>query len=64
MLVLSRRKGERVVIGEDLQVTVLAIRGDRVKLGFAGPRQVPIYREELRDRQPAPSGDSDGTAAG
>jgi len=47
MLVLSRKKGERVVIGPDVYVTVIEIRGDRVKLGFEGPNEVPIHREEL-----------------
>jgi carbon storage regulator len=47
MLVLSRKKGERVVVGQDIYVKVIEIRGDRVKLGFEGPDEVPIHREEL-----------------
>lgn len=47
MLVLSRKENERIVIGEDIEVTVIAIRGDRVKLGFRGPNNVPIHREEV-----------------
>ena len=47
MLVLSRKKGERVVVGKDIFVKVIDIRGDRVKLGFEGPDEVPIHREEL-----------------
>lgn len=47
MLVLSRKKGERVLIGRDIYVKVVDIRGDRVKLGFEGPDEVPIHREEL-----------------
>ncbi len=47
MLVLSRKKGERVLIGQDIYVKVIEIRGDRVKLGFEGPKEVPIHREEL-----------------
>ncbi len=47
MLVLSRKKGERVLIGQDIYVKVIEIRGDRVKLGFEGPNEVPIHREEL-----------------
>jgi len=46
MLVLSRKRGERVIVGE-IELTVLAVRGDRVKLGFAGPREIPIHREEI-----------------
>jgi len=50
MLVLSRKKGERVVIGHDIYVKVIEVRGDRVKLGFEGPNEVPIHREELAFR--------------
>jgi carbon storage regulator len=47
MLVLSRKEGERICIGEHILVTVVSIRGDRVRLGFEGPREVPIHREEV-----------------
>jgi carbon storage regulator len=50
MLVLSRKKGQQVVIGDQLSVVVLEVRGDRVKLGFSGPAEVPIHREEIHDR--------------
>ena len=47
MLVLSRKKGERIRIGESVEVTVLESRNGRVKLGFSGPAEVPIHRAEL-----------------
>ncbi len=47
MLVLSRKRGERIVIGEHVTVTVLEVHGDRVKLGFAAPPEMPIHREEI-----------------
>ena len=47
MLVLSRRRGERKVIGNEITVTVLEVEGDRIKLGFTGPADVPIHREEI-----------------
>jgi carbon storage regulator len=47
MLVLTRKRGERVLIGEEVEITVLEIRGNRVHLGFRGPAEVPIHREEL-----------------
>ena len=50
MLVLSRKPGERVLIGESVEVTILAIRGDQVSLGVSAPRDVPIHREELLER--------------
>ena len=57
MLVLSRRQGERVVIGEDVEIVVLEVHGHRVKLGFAGPREVPIHRQELLRQMTAPAAD-------
>jgi carbon storage regulator len=47
MLVLSRKRGERIRIGESVEVTVLAISGSRVKLGFSGPPDVWIHRDEV-----------------
>lgn len=47
MLVLNRRVGEKVVIGDRIEVVVLEVRNSRVKLGFSGPREVPFHREEL-----------------
>lgn len=50
MLVLSRTKGQQIVIGGSITVTVLEVRGDKVKLGFAGPADVPIHRQEVFER--------------
>ena len=50
MLVLSRKKGQRVVIGKDIHVTVLEVRGERVKLGFECPAEVPVHRQEISER--------------
>ena len=47
MLVLSRKHGEAIVIGNGITVTVLAVDGDRVKLGVVAPSEVPIHREEV-----------------
>ncbi|HLH14579.1 MAG TPA: carbon storage regulator CsrA [Solirubrobacteraceae bacterium] len=47
MLILTRRPGERVVIGEDILVTVMGVSGHTVRLGIAAPAGVPIYREEI-----------------
>jgi carbon storage regulator len=46
MLVLSRRQGEEVVIGDNIRVTVLAIRGNQVRLGVTAPPEMSIQREE------------------
>lgn len=50
MLVLSRKPGERLRIGEAVEVVILAVRGDQVSLGVCAPREIPIHREELLER--------------
>lgn len=47
MLALTRKKGEALVLNNDIEVTVLEIRGDQVKLGIKAPREVPVYRKEV-----------------
>jgi carbon storage regulator len=47
MLILSRRVGENIILADDIRVTVLAIRGKQVQLGFTAPVSVPIRRAEL-----------------
>ena len=50
MLVLSRKCGEVIAIGNGVTVTVLAVRGDRVKIGVVAPAEVPVHRQELHAR--------------
>lgn len=47
MLVLSRKKNESIVINNDITVTVLEIRGDKVRLGIVAPKEVPVHRQEV-----------------
>lgn len=47
MLVLTRQKEQSLLIGDDIKVTVLAVEGDKVKLGISAPREVTVLREEL-----------------
>lgn len=47
MLVLTRRAGQSIVIGHDITVTVLDVRGDQVRLGINAPRTVDVHREEV-----------------
>ena len=47
MLALTRKKGEALVLNNDIEVTVLEIRGDQVKLVIKAPKQVPVYRKEV-----------------
>ena len=49
MLVLSRKKNESIVINNDITVTVVEIRGDKVRLGIVAPKEVPVHRQEVYD---------------
>jgi len=51
MLVLSRRSGEEIVIGGNIHVTVLCVKGDRVRLGITAPRSVCVDRQEVHERR-------------
>ena len=50
MLILTRRVGETVVIGDNVVVTVLAVKGNQVRLGIKAPRDVAVHREEILER--------------
>ena len=47
MLALSRKKNEALVINNDIEITILDIRGDQVKIGISAPKEVPVYRKEV-----------------
>lgn len=47
MLVLARKASESIMIGDDIEVRVIAVRGDQVRLGIAAPRHVPVHRREV-----------------
>ncbi len=50
MLILTRRVGETLVIGDDVTVTVLGVKGNQVRLGVNAPRDLPVHREEIYER--------------
>ena len=50
MLILTRRVGETLMIGEDVTVTVLGVKGNQVRIGVNAPREVAVHREEIFDR--------------
>lgn len=47
MLALSRKENESIMIGNDIKITILEVKGEQVKLGITAPKAVPIYREEV-----------------
>jgi carbon storage regulator len=51
MLILTRRPGERLCIGENVVITILAVKGNQVRVGIAAPREVAIDREEIHRRK-------------
>jgi carbon storage regulator len=55
MLVLSRKPGEKVVIGDEVTLTVVAVQGGRITLGIEAPRRVHVVRGELLDRPDEPT---------
>ncbi len=63
MLVLSRKRTERIVIGEDIVISVEDIRGDKVRIGITAPPEVPVHRSEVAERIEQERRERDGTDA-
>jgi len=47
MLALSRKKNEAIIINNNIEITVLEVKGDQVKIGITAPKEVPVYRKEV-----------------
>lgn len=47
MLVLSRHQGESIIIGDDIKIQIVDIRGDKIRIGIEAPKDVPVHREEV-----------------
>lgn len=47
MLALTRKKGESIIVNNDIEISILELRGDQVKIGITAPKEVPIYRKEV-----------------
>jgi carbon storage regulator len=62
MLVLTRKAGESIVVGDNIQITIVEVVGNRIRIGINAPREVPIVRAEVEEVQfelPGESGDHD-----
>jgi carbon storage regulator len=49
MLVLSRQRDESIMIGDEVEITIVDVRGDKVRLGITAPKQIPVHRREIYD---------------
>ena len=47
MLALTRKNGESIIIGNDIEITILDVKGEQIKLGISAPKAVPVYRKEI-----------------
>lgn len=59
MLILTRRVGETVMIGEEVSITILGVKGNQVRVGINAPKNVAVHREEIFDRIKSEDGSSD-----
>ena len=64
MLILTRRVGETLMIGDEVTVTVLGVKGNQVRLGVNAPRTIAVHREEIYERIKHEQEGSDGPEAG
>lgn len=63
MLALTRKKGESIILNNDIEISILELRGDQVKIGISAPKEVPVYRKEVylqiqKENEAASSADS------
>jgi len=65
VLILTRRVDETLIIGDDVHITVIGVKGNQVRIGINAPKNVSVHREEIYERiqqEKSPSDDSDNTA--
>lgn len=62
MLILARKVGQKIVIGDEVELTVVEVRGDQVRLGITAPRSIAVHRKELREQIAAENAQAASTA--
>lgn len=62
MLILARKVGQHIVIGNEIEITVVEVRGDQVRLGITAPRSIAVHRKELLEQVAAENVQAAGTA--
>ena len=63
MLALTRRKGESVIIGDNVEVVVLSVMGEQVRLGIIAPKRIPVHRKEIYEQIQAENRQAKDTAS-
>ncbi|WP_298636006.1 carbon storage regulator CsrA [uncultured Umboniibacter sp.] len=59
MLIISRRCGESFIIGDDVKITVLSVKGNQIRIGIDAPKETTILREEVADRRRSPMSETE-----
>jgi carbon storage regulator len=63
MLVLSRQKDESIMIGDEVEITIVDVRGDKVRLGITAPKHIPVHRREIYDAIQREKAQKDGAVS-
>jgi carbon storage regulator len=64
MLVLTRRINQSIMIGDDVEITVLAVSGEKVRIGIEAPQEIPVFRQEVYQRIAAENAESEWAERG